>query len=56
LSVTLLIAKNLLGVGRAAGFLGGLMRSTAAAGSRVDIGLLGNCERGGSERDPDCEA
>lgn len=57
-SVALLIAYNLLGVSRATGFLGGLMRSAAAACSRVAsrVALLGDCERGRSECDSDREA
>jgi len=45
--VTVLIAQNLLRVARAAGFLRGLMGSTAAAGSRIAcrVALLGDCER-----------
>jgi len=57
-SVTVLIAQNLLRVGRATGSLSGLMGSTAAAGGRIGcrIALLGECERGGRKRDSDCDA
>jgi hypothetical protein len=56
--VSLLIAYDLLRVGRATGFWSGLMRSTAAACSRVvlRVALLGDCERRGSKRDPDSKA
>lgn len=70
--VALLISQNLLIVGRAAGFLTGLVRSTAATRRRIGcrvallsgrvallsgrIALLSECERGCSKRYSDCDA
>lgn len=56
--VTLLITQNFLRVGGATGLLGGLMRSAAAACSRVACrtALLGESKRGGSKRNSNREA